>query len=358
MRITIIGAGNIGTQFAIEFASKGHEVVIFNSDASKIKKELEMIDETGQIIKKATIYMATSNISEAVQDSDYIIVTYPAFMLKNIADLMYEYVQPGTKIGVIPGTGGAEFFFRRYVEKGVEFFGLQRVPAVARLKQYGQTVCVTGKRDKLHLASIPTVCSTQIASFFSTVFEMPCEILPNYLSVTLTPSNPILHTTRLKTLFEDYVPSKVYSKNPLFYEEWTNASSKLLLQCDEELQNICKELKELDLSGVRSLKLHYESSTVEELTKKIRSIKSLHGLLSPMLEVENGFIPDFQSRYFTADFPYGLSIIQQIAELVKVEVPNINKTLAWYYSVTGKDNEFYLSDYGFMKKEDLYKFYT
>ncbi len=358
MRITIIGAGNIGTQFAIEFASKGHEVVIFNSDATKIKKELEMVDETGKVIKKAAISMATSNICEAIKDSKYILITYPAFMLKDIENRMFEYVSEGIKIGVIPGTGGAEFFFRKYVEKGVEFFGLQRVPAVARLKQYGECVCVTGKRDRLFLASIPTDCGVEIANFLSEIFEIPCEVLPNYLSVTLTPSNPILHTTRLRTLFEDYLPNKIYERNPLFYEEWTEKSSDLLLKCDEELQKICKELNRLDLSGVRSLKLHYESNTAKELTKKIQSIKSFQGLLSPMIEVENGFVPNFQSRYFTADFPYGLSIIQQIADLVGVSVPNIKETLEWYYSVIGKKDEFSLSDYGFYKKEDIYKFYT
>lgn len=358
MRITIIGAGNIGTHFAVEFASKGHEVIMLSSDPTKIKKELKMLDETGQVIKKAVIFHATSDICEAVKDSEYIIITYPAFMLKEIAENMYDYVSEGTKIGVIPGTGGAEFFFAKYREKGVEFFGLQRVPAVARLKTYGESVCVTGKRDKLYVASIPSSCSEKIASFFSKIFEMPCGVLPNYLSVTLTPSNPILHTTRLKTLFEDYTENKVYEKNPLFYEEWTDNSSKLLLKCDEELQNVCKALTKLDLSGVRSLKLHYESDTLEELTQKIRSIKSLHGLSSPMLAVENGFIPDFKSRYFTADFPYGLAIIQQIANVVKVEVPNIDETLAWYYSVTGRTNEFHLTDYGLLEKEDFYKFYV
>ena len=357
MRITIIGAGNIGTQFAIEFASKGHEVIIFNSDSTKIKKELEMIDETGQVVKKATIYMATSNIYEAVKDSKYILITYPAFMLKDIADRMYEYVSKGTKIGIIPGTGGAEFFFRRYIEKGIEFFGLQRVPAVARLRKYGESVCVTGKRDKLFLASIPSTCAMEIATLFSEIFEIPCETLPNYLSVTLTPSNPILHTTRLRTLFEDYFPNKVYDRNPLFYEEWTEKSSELLLKCDEELQRVCKELNRLDLSGVRSLRIHYESNTAKELTKKIQSIKSFQGLLSPMIEVENGFIPNFQSRYFTADFPYGLSIIYQIAKLSGISTPNIKETLEWYYSVTGKCDEFELSDYGILNKEDIYKFY-
>ena len=107
----------------------------------------------------------------------------------------------------------------------------------------------------------------------SEIWGIPCFPLPNYLSVTLTPSNPILHTTRLRTLFADYEEGKVYSRNTLFYGEWDGASSELLIKCDEELQKLIKVMDKLDLSAVRSLKIHYESGTVEAMTKKLCSIK-------------------------------------------------------------------------------------
>lgn len=357
MKITIIGAGNIGTQFAIEFAEKGHDVTIFASKPSCIKKNLFMVNEVGETTKKGEVKKITNNIKDAVEDAEYIIITYPAFMLKDIADRLFDYVEAGMKIGVIPGTGGAEFFFARHVKKGAVLFGLQRVPGVARLETYGECVRVSGKRERLHLAVIPKCMSTEIANVMESVFEMPCEILPNYLCVTLTPSNPILHTTRLKTLFEEYVPGRVYEKNPLFYQEWTDKSSELLLRCDSELQEICKTLKALDLSEVRSLKLHYESTNVKEMTQKLRSIKSLQGLYTPMLKVEGGYIPDFNSRYFTADFPYGLSIIAQLAKVLSVDVQYIKETLDWYYSVTGRREEVHLSEYGICSYEAVIEFY-
>ncbi|MFR3264577.1 MAG: NAD/NADP octopine/nopaline dehydrogenase family protein [Blautia massiliensis (ex Durand et al. 2017)] len=36
-------------------------------------------------------------------------------------------------------------------------------------------------------------------------------------------------------------------------------------------------------------------------------------------------MPDFNSRYFTADFSYGLVILIQIAEYVNIDVPNMRK---------------------------------
>ena len=44
-------------------------------------------------------------------------------------------------------------------------------------------------------------------------------------------------------------------------------------------------------------------------------MKELKGLLSPMYKSENGWRVDWNSRYFTADFPFGLKILIDIAKL-------------------------------------------
>lgn len=357
MKITVIGAGNIGTQFAVSFAAKGYDVAVYASKPERISNTLRMVDEADNLVYEAQIGLITSDIRQAVEGADYIFVTHPAFMLKDTADMLYDYVEPGVSIGVIPGTGGAEFFFKKLVDKGAKFFGIQRVPSVARLVEYGKTVCTAGYRDKLDLSGIPSDGLLSTAKMLEDVFGMPCNILKNYLCVTLTPSNPILHTTRLCTEFADYKEGVVYDKNILFYEEWADESSRLLFACDDELQQVCTALDKLELSEVRSLKLHYESDTPEKLTAKIRSIKSLQGLTSPMIETKGGFIPDFGSRYFTADFPYGLAILVQIADIAGVETPSMRSTLKWYEDMTGNISDFRLADYGIESKDDLYKFY-
>jgi hypothetical protein len=116
-------------------------------------------------------------------------------------------------------------------------------------------------------------------------------------------------------------------------------------------------MDKLDLKNVRSLKLHYESDTVEAMTKKLCSIKSLHNLTSPMKQVEGGWIPDFKSRYFTADFPYGLAIIEEFADILDCDVPNIKETMGWYRSVTGDTSRLRLADYGIHTLEDIYGLY-
>lgn len=50
MRITIAGGGNIGTQFAVHTAEKGHEVTIFTSNPGLFRERLSIVDKSGNTI--------------------------------------------------------------------------------------------------------------------------------------------------------------------------------------------------------------------------------------------------------------------------------------------------------------------
>jgi hypothetical protein len=357
MQITVVGGGNIGTQFATECAAKGHAVTVFTSHPEKFSKTVEIVDENDQLIVSGDLQTATGSIKRATENAELLLVTLPAFMLEDFANKIIDYVQPGAIIGVIPGTGGAEFAFSRLIDKGCIVFGLQRVPAVARIKEYGKRVCVIGKREQLHLAAIPQSKGEDLCKLIADIVGIPCSLLANYLTITLTPSNPILHTCRLRVLFGDYFEGKTYPRVPLFYEEWDDDTSQLVLDCDAELQELCSRLNRFDLSQVVSLKKHYESETIEALTNKIRSIKGFRGLPTPMLASGDRFIPDFSSRYFTADFSYGLAILAQLMDLALVAAPQIKSTLRWYEPFSQRAGIFNFDTYGIKSIKDLEAFY-
>ena len=354
--IAVIGGGNIGTQFACKCASKGYTVNVHSSKPELYDGYLEIVDEFENVVT-GKLNKVTSDMGDAIKGSRMIFVSHPAFRLKEVANQMFPFIKKGMVICVLPGTGGAEFAFQDCISKGATLCGLQRDPTVARLERYGKRVRCEGLRSELFLASIPNSEACAIADFMSALWDIPCTALPNYLNVTLTPSNPILHTTRLCTLFCDYEEGKVYDRNPLFYGEWSDTSSELLIACDMELQSMLKKLDKLDLRNVRSLKQHYESDTVEAMTKKLSSIKSLHNLSSPMKRIDGGWMPDFASRYFTADFPYGLAILEELADVLNCEVPNMKSTMNWYRRVTGDENRFGLGAYGIKCIDDIYALY-
>lgn len=354
-KIAVIGAGNIGTQFACLSAEKGYETVLFSSRLTS-DGTLEIVDERGPV-HRGKVASVTSDPNE-LADCDVVFVAYPSFLFAELGKTLRDVLKEGTYLCVLPGTGGAEFFFSDCVKRGVILCGLQRVPGVARLVEYGKTVRVTGLRDRLHVATIPADRAEGFASFLGDLVEIECVALPNYLCVTMTPSNPILHTTRLRSMFSDYRPGMEYDENPLFYGEWTDASSELLLSCDAEHRALIERLAPMDLRSVKSLVEHYDGSdTPEKMTKKLRGISSLNNISSPMVRGKTGWIPDFSSRYFAADFPYGLAIIEEFAKVVGTPKKNIGETMDWYCSVTGKERTFFLRDFGLETKEDIYRYY-
>lgn len=138
MNITIVGFGNIGTQFAVHCAAKGHAVTIFSSKPEAINTKINIVDPNGYTILSSEMHCITKSARDAFSDADLVFVTVPAFAMKNSADIIIPHIKNGSMICLVPGTGGAEFAFKKALEKDVVIFGLQRVPSVARLVEYGK----------------------------------------------------------------------------------------------------------------------------------------------------------------------------------------------------------------------------
>lgn len=333
MNFCVIGGGNIGTLIAAEAAHKGHCVTLYTSDPEHWSGTLNVEDGDGTALFSARLDAVTNSIEQALAEASAVFVTYPAFMFKTLAEQMQPFVHKGQWIVAVPGSGGAETAFAPLLRRGCRLLGLQRVHSVARLKERARTVQMLGRKPYLKAAAIPADQAPAGSRMLQDLFDIPCEPLPDYLCVALSPSNPILHTSRLYTMFAEWRPGMVYPSCPLFYEDWDDAASEQLFACDDELQALCRAIP-ADMSSVQSLRIYYESPTVVQMTAKIRSIKAFRGIASPMKQVEGGWVPDFSSRYFTADFPYGLKILIDTARRYGVPTPAMDTLWTWYSDLT------------------------
>ena len=197
----------------------------------------------------------------------------------------------------------------------------------------------------------------------SALLGVPYETLPNYLNITLAPSDAVLRACRLYTMFLDYVPDyggkSSYDRIPFFYEDWDNESSELVLKCDEEIGRICSALDMFDLSHVGSFREYYGCETASELTGKLRSTELFKGVPAPMKVTKDSCIPDLGSEYFTSDIPFGVSIFVQIADFLGVDVPNMKAILEWYRSLPDVSlRGFDYREHGIRNIDDLIKFYS
>ena len=331
----VVGGGNIGTLIAGELSARGHEVRVFTSDPEVWPGSIDVIAPDESHVCRGRLALVTNVLSEAVKDAEWVFVTHPSSRFAILSRDLVPLIEHGQHVVVLPGAD-AEYFFAGIVERGADLLGFQRVHSIARLKERGRSVYQLGRKPELQIASIPSKSATFLSNELSKMFDMPVETLPNYLVETLTPSNPILHTTRLATMFHDWGREKTYDRNIPFYETWDDASSRLMIACDLELQSLCRAIGRasgLDLSGVRPLTEHYESPDASSMTDKIAHIPAFKGLGSPMKEISEGvWVPDFSSRYFRADFEIGLRIIIELANAFGVDVPNMQSVMAWYES--------------------------
>ena len=98
---------------------------------------------------------------------------------------------------------------------------------------------------------------------------------------------------------------------------------------DEEFQALLKKIG-LKEGSIPSVLQYYESTDAESLTNKLHTIPAFKGMLSPMkVNKYSKFEPDFKSRYFTEDFPYGMKFILETAAKYNSDCPIIDKVYQW-----------------------------
>lgn len=346
MNITIIGAGNIGTQLAVLCKNKKHHVTLYTKHPNETNHKLILINSDKNEKITQSVDCITDLSSIAFTKVDLIFITYPLHLMKLISEELLPFIKPGIKIVLVPGSGGAELYFKEHVLRGAIIIGLERVISIARFIKKGEIVNTSGYKPTLTIATIPKKYGDECAGIFYGLFEIPCNVAKSYLYITMTTSNSILHTTRCYNLFKDKLK---YENIPLFYEEWNNETSDLLIKCDKEVMLICQKLQLFDM---KSLSEYYESKTPSQLTNKITSISAFKGILSPMISDGKYFVPDFDSRYFKADFSCGLAFLIRLGELLEVETPNMSIVLNWYLELVSDKIKIPDFDEKFL---DLYK---
>ncbi|ETJ99045.1 NAD/NADP octopine/nopaline dehydrogenase, alpha-helical domain protein [Eubacterium nodatum ATCC 33099] len=333
MKVCIVGAGNMGLVMAGAIATQNeHDVVVYTNKA--LSKNFRFEDVENRTIYKNLKIKSEKNLEKALEGADYVFCTYPAFLRKAFITQCEDYIVSGMKIGFIPGYGGAEYACKKMIAKGAVVFGLQRVPYIAR-QDNREFAHLLARKKELFVGSIPFDHVETICKDLEKLLTTPCKPVKEYLSVTLTPTNPLIHLSGVYIDFKDYKDGDAYDKQLMFYDEWTDETSDVLLKYDSELQNICNSIEGLDLHEVVSLRDYYESQTVHDMTKKLKSIEAFKVVKVPLINDGGKYYPDWNNRMFTEDFPFGIAVIKYFALLTKTETPTIDKILNFYKEKTG-----------------------
>lgn len=323
-RICICGGGSLGHVCAGVLSSQA-EVRILSGHPDKWARSLTVTDPDGKVFN-GTLSEVSSDPSRVVSGSDIILLCVPGHLIEKTLRDIKPFVGDAA-VGSIVSSTGFFFFSHSVLGSDARLFGFQRVPYIARVSDYGRSALLLGYKSSLTVAleNLPE----EFAANLQTLFDTPVSIAGGYLEVSLTNSNPILHTGRLYTMFRGR-EDEVFDHNILFYKEWTDEASQKLIDMDAEFFRL---LDRLGVNGIPTLLDYYESTDATSLTAKISSIEAFQAITSPMVQVEGGWKMDRTSRYFTEDFPFGLRWIKDLAERNNIDTPVIDEVYSWGISL-------------------------
>ena len=331
-KVTICGGGSLGHVIAGWLAAKGKaKVSVLTNRPERWGKELSIDTPNGEVLNGRL--NKVSNKPEAViPEADVVLLCLPGFAIREELIKIKPALNTNTFVGSVFSSTGFFFEAMEILPESQPLWGFQRVPFIARTAEYGHSAHLMGFKSGLNVAVERSEKKEEFRELMEEWFEIPVRLLNNYYEASLTNSNPLLHTSRLYTMF---AKGQIYPRMINFYEEWTEEAADLLIKMDREFFALLDKLP-VAKDYLPTILDYYESHDAQSLAAKLCSIQGFKGIKSPMIESKEGWVADFGSRYFTEDFPYGLKYIHDLAHKYNIEAPYIDKVFEWGINVNRK----------------------
>mmetsp|Transcript_18861 Transcript_18861/g.24307 ORF Transcript_18861/g.24307 Transcript_18861/m.24307 type:complete len:438 (-) Transcript_18861:281-1594(-) len=363
-QVTVCGGGNSAHVAAGYFAFKGFRVHVLTRRPQHWSRTIKITTQGSSWEDRGTfqgdITLVSSDPAEVIPGSDLVLVAAPANAHPDILATVAPYVDYGAAVGAIFGQGGFDWaaknaFGELFGNIGV-LFGLQNIPWICKMTKLGKEAKIIGPKKSLYVATFPVEAREVTAKRMEAIFDIPCQTLPNFLNLTLTPSNQILHPARYYAIFRDWDGKKCYSKQQLearrgltLYDDFDEFSAETLAAIDNELQQVraalVQRFPQLDLSfvlpiGERILYQYGEDVADGSSLKNIfNTNRGYTGCNTPLVEVSpDQFQPAVNSRLFWEDIPFGLVIIKSLAEMLgNFPTPTLDFLIRWHQQFMGKE---------------------
>lgn len=306
----------------------------------------------------ATPDCVTCDPAEACRDADIVIITVPANFR---ADLLARIVPhlPRDKpvyVGAIPGFCGFDWLAERELaaRPNAVIWGMKDVAHIAFDLLPGQSIKMGGEKATLYVATHrrETAASQQaLMALLQRLYSAPVVLLPDYLEITLTPGNPIMHSAVIYGLIGPYGQwhARPLSQPLCWWNDCPELGAYYLERMDEENQQLCAALETrlgVRLDSVLPLKQEIidaygdQIADAHTMLSVLRTNQAYHGIGLPLRKHDaGGYVFDTQHRVFQEDIAYGLSLLVTIAENLAVSVPYIEEVYRWCSDYMGTSTQ-------------------
>lgn len=329
MKISIIGAGNGGQTMAGHLSLMGFDVSLYDIDEKRISelKELGGIKLEGKIQGTAPIKCITTDIRDAVEGAEIIMVTTVANAHKAVAVSLAPYLVDGQVVVLNPGrTCGALVFKQALKEFGCTkriYLGeAQTLVYACRVIENGH-VNVIGIKDEVLLSGLPAKDTDYILQKLTPIF--PCfQKADNVLRTSLENIGAMFHPCVL--LFN----AATIERNDVFwfYRDMTEQVAEFIEKFDAERLAVGKAYG-VELLSVRDwIKFAYKDTIGESLCDRMRNNPAYHDIKSPST---------IFTRQLTEDIPTGVLPIMELGRAAGVQTPLLESMIHICEALLGMD---------------------
>lgn len=327
MKVCICGGGSLGHVIAGWSAAKVKaQVNVYTSRPGEWASDIVVDTPEGDKLT-GHIFKVSDDPREVVSPADVVLFCYPGYLIESTLKRLKPFFRKDAFIGSVFSSTGFFFDAREILAPDQPLWGFQRVPFIARVGEYGHSAHLLGYKSELKVAveNVPIGEKQAFAEFLSEWFERKVTLLDNYFEASLSNSNPLLHPA---VLYDMFAGDKVFDRKIYLYKEWSESAAELLIKMDEEFFRLLEVLP-VRRGFLPTILDYYESKDAASLAAKLRSIPAFQNLEAPMKQGPTGWVPDYSSRYFKEDFPYGLKLICTLAHEKGVHVPTLDRVLEW-----------------------------
>ncbi len=362
LNVAVCGGGRTGHLAAVLFKARpAVRVALFTGR----REVVDRYHAAGQCMaavmpdgarRTARLDAVTCDAGEALEDADVVIVTVPAHaragLLQRIAGCL-----PRSKtvfVGAIPGFCGFDWLAEHVLGElpNVVIWGMKDVAHIACDLDPGVSIQMGGAKQTLHIATHArenAEARRRLLAHLTRLYDARVELLNDYLEITLTPGNPIMHSAVIYGLIGPYGQ---WHGRPLpqplrWWNDCPELGAYFIERCDDENQQLRKVLERklgIDLSSVKPLKHEIVEAYGNQIADAgtmlsvLRTNRAYDGILAPLARAKDGtgYIIDRESRAFQEDVSCGLALLVEMGKRLNVPLPHIEEIYHWNVSYMGE----------------------
>lgn len=335
-KVAVLGAGNGGITAAADLSSRGFKVNLYQMpnyakglENIKEKKEILLQEPTGEQVCK--INLATTDIKEAIEGCQIIMLTIPGFAVEDYAKILAPIVSEDQ---IILLNGAASMGCVRFINTAKKM-GIDKEFKIAETNSltYGTRAFAEEARVELSLrvkqiflAAYPASKNKEILDACNQIYDCFVEA-KNIWHVTLENGNPEVHPgpCLLNAGRIDYSNGEFW----LYKEGITKHTVRVLKAIEKERMELGKafgfDLEDAKTSRIRRGYFKDEDKNLQEMFNTSEVFTAIKGPIS------------VTSRYFTEDISTGLVLWSSMGKALGVPTPNIDAVIVLASSLLDVD---------------------